>query len=99
MLSRTFGIAVDADTRSRYAITVFLVCVGAWVLWNRRGVTALRAQPQRAMFPALWEVRARLINHLEAEFATLGEQAFLQRWSPRVIQITEKQLSVTISPY
>ncbi|KAH9371029.1 hypothetical protein HPB48_007791 [Haemaphysalis longicornis] len=99
LLTRTFGVAVGADTRSRDAFTVFLVCVGAYLIWKRRGVAALRAQPLRAMFPLLWKIRSRLIEHLETEFATLGEQAFLQRWSTRFIRISNKQLQVGIVPY
>lgn len=99
LLTRMFGVTVSAETRSRDAFTLFLACVGAHVIWTRRGVASLRAQPQRAMFPLLWKIRTRLIQHLEMEFATLGEEAFLRRWSTRFIQVTDKQLRVTVVPY
>lgn len=99
LVKRTFSVAVGADTHARDAFTVFLVCVGTWIVWNRLGIASLQACPQRAMSPLLWKTRSRPINHLHTEFATLGEEDFLQRWFTRFIRIENSKLQLGIVPY
>lgn len=82
-----FGHKLDARTKSRDAFVLFLLCVGGQIIWKRRGLAALRALPQKWMFPVLRKMRSRLFDHLGAELAALWEEQFLQRWSTPFIRV------------
>lgn len=99
LLGRQFRVRLGARTKTRDALITFLLCVGALVLWRRRGYASLTARPQRAMYPMLWKVRARLAEHLEAELSALGEAAFLRRWSTRFITVRNQRVHMEIVPY
>lgn len=99
LMTRMFGVSLGAHTRTRDAFTCLLLGLGALVLWNKRGVASLRGRPHRAMYPLLTKVRARSLQHLENELATLGEEAFLRRWSTRFIQVENNTLRVRITDF
>lgn len=99
LMSRMFKVRLGERTKSRDALVTFLLCVGALVVWRRRGVAALRSRPHKAMFPMLLRMRTRLFEHLEAELATLGEEAFLLRWSCRFIKVNNARLEIRIVEY
>lgn len=99
LLGRMFRVQLSARTRTRDALVTFLLCVGALALWRRRGYASITGRPQRAMYPMLWRVRARLAEHLEAELSVLGEAAFLRRWSTRFIAVRDQRVRMRIVPY
>lgn len=91
-----FGIRLTQHSRMRDALALFLLGVGALVLWRRRGVASLRGRAHTAMYPLLWRVREMLMVHLESELATLGEEAFLRRWSCRFITVRDGRVAIRV---
>lgn len=99
LLSRMFELRLGAHTKSKDPFVSFLLCVGAFVVWRQRGVAALQARPQRAMYPLLWRVRKMAIEHLQHELVALGEESFLMRWSTRFIKVANNTVQWCVVPY
>ncbi|KAH6946242.1 hypothetical protein HPB50_012373 [Hyalomma asiaticum] len=80
------------------ALARLVLAAGLFSLWENRCLAVRQAKPRRSQWPTLTRLYNIVLDHLEAELFSQGEEEFLKRWSCEFIRVVNNRVCLVCTP-